>query len=58
MALRGFGCERRSPLSSGADAGRRGYAGDGRDFIDGEVIDVRTSRRRGRRTRRPLPRAA
>jgi UPF0716 protein FxsA len=42
------GLRRRMPLITdatlfGADpqATRRGYSGDGRDYIDGEVVDVR-----------------
>jgi UPF0716 protein FxsA len=34
----------RAPITdvmSGVDSRRRGYSGDGREFIDGEVIDVR-----------------
>ena len=42
VVLRGLGV--RAPITnlmSGADSRRRGYSGDDRDFIDGEVIDVR-----------------
>ena len=42
VLLRGFGV--RAPITdmlSGAGSRRRGYPGDGGDFIDGEVIDVR-----------------
>jgi UPF0716 protein FxsA len=42
VVLRGLGV--RAPITdvlAGADSRRRGYSGDGRDFIDGEVIDVR-----------------
>ena len=54
VLLRGLGVRAPFTVSSGADSGRRGYAGDGRDFIDGEVIDVRhVERTSGTRNRRP-----
>jgi UPF0716 protein FxsA len=56
VLLRGLGVRAPFTVSSGADSGRRGYAGDGRDFIDGEVIDVRHVRDVGDAEPPALPR--